>query len=426
MTKIITKTTMRSLKIIIALLLLMNVGFVEGQNLFYYATHPNGKTGERLFPEDSNGDVFFSDIIEIPYSADTIMAVIDEFLLSKDELDRFEVDRVSKSPRKSSYKVQLNIGRGSWGIEVMGTPIFGFTRDASQIKFNCLIEYRNGKYKYTLNNFETNRRTIRGNAKNDGQPNIIHWHRVNSLKNERDSYIANNGKDNRKAKEFIYDCNTQIAYEECLYIAEYEATKAFVESLKNINFSDDFSDESFSKSTAEVSLENMPQGRNTSFSSLGDGFYTMSGTGKPIYVAQTDIKDVDWSTFKGNLMDKGNNVYIRPNIYDRAFERAGVEELIKQVTVDGFWNVVNDKRKAHFIIVYYVNLDGRDTAGIFIQDVTGSKHIDHLSGSQKYASESINENRDKAKSIYLDAIYPLLKKIEEKKYPKNIRVFNVE
>ena len=67
---------MRYIKFIIVSFFLLNVGMANSQNLQYYATNPNGIMGEKLFPEDENGDVCFSDIIEEPYSIDSIMSVV--------------------------------------------------------------------------------------------------------------------------------------------------------------------------------------------------------------------------------------------------------------------------------------------------------------------------------------------------------------
>lgn len=155
------------------------------QNLLHYAISSNGEKGDCLFPEDEAGNVVFSSIIDVPCSADSIMLIVDDYISAQNISEKCVVNNLSKSSRTSTYSIQLNIGKQLWGVEYWGSPLFVFARDASHVKFKCIIEARNGKYKYSLVDFETNRRTIRGAAKNDGQPNVIHWQRVNSLTKEK-------------------------------------------------------------------------------------------------------------------------------------------------------------------------------------------------------------------------------------------------
>lgn len=164
-------------------------------------------------------------------------------------------------------------------------------------------------------------------------------------------------------------------------------------------------------SSSEKNLNKMIQGRNFSFSLFGDGFFTQSGN--------TEIQSADLvSNYKGFLLEKGCNVFITSD--DHHYEQAGAQELIKQIMIDGFWNVVDDINQAHFVFKYYVNLEGRDKAYIVVMTPKGDTKLDlACTGS----SESANENREVARDMYLAKIMPLYKKIETKKYPKSLNEF---
>ncbi len=392
---------------------------VGAQNLLHYAITTNGARGECLFPEDASGNVVFTDIRDVPCAADTIMMIVDDYIMSKNVNEKCEVSKLSGSTRTSTYSIKMNIGKQLWGIEYWGTPLFAFYKDASVVNFKCIIEARNGKFKYSLVNFETNRNTIRGEAKNDGQPNIIHWQRVNSLKHERDSYASTHDVNKRSVKEELYDFNSQIAYEACLYQAEYDAVKNFEEGLKNLKFEDEFMDFSQTNTDSERALSNAIQGRNFSFSVFGNGFFTQSGQAGSINDSyESKINDSNYNNYRGFLMEKGNNVYVDSG--SSIFEQAGAQELIKQIIIDGFWNVVGNRRKAHFVIKYTVNLEGRDKG--YVVFTTPREDIGEIVGFGS-TSESSNDNRELARDVYLKNIVPLQKKIEAKKYPKKLLQF---
>ena len=86
--------------------------------------------------------------------------------------------------------------------------------------------------------------------------------------------------------------------------------------------------------------------------------------------------------------------------------------------IDGFWNVVDDLSQAHFILKYYVDLEGRDKAHILVMTPNGNIQKSLASSG---SSESSNENREVARNLYLNSIMPLYKSIERGKYPKTIK-----
>ena len=386
------------------------------QNLLHYAQSANGEVGECLFPKGNDGKVFFSDIISFPHAADSIIMAADNFMMKMNIMDGYRIESVSSSPSMKTYSVQLEVGKQNWGIEHFGSPLFIIQRDASHVKFKCVIEAKQGRYKYSMLDFETNRNTIRGEAKNDGDPNIIHWQRVNSLTKERDQYIAKHDPEKRQSKEIIYDYNSQIAYESSLYLAEYAAFKRIVDGLAHLNF---FEDDFEEVSTADSDNSTVAFAQGTDSSILGNVFFSHSSIDQN---TPAIAQPVDLSDYHGFLLGKGNQVYVTSGEPD--YEIAGAQELIKQISIDGFWTPVNRLDLAHFVIEYHVNLEGRDKAYVTIHDPQNNLVCSKT--WTKGASESVNENREVARSLYLDSLLPLQQMIEKGKFPKYLEIFNIE
>ena len=119
--------------------------------------------------------------------------------------------------------------------------------------------------------------------------------------------------------------------------------------------------------------------------------------------------------------DKGHNVFITSG--DRLFELSGAQELVKQTMIDGFWNVVDDIKLAHFVMRYEVTLEGRDKAYLYFSTPNSNNEVKISSTG---GSESIIDNREIARRLYLNSVFPMYKKIEEKNYPKQFSVFGIK
>lgn len=389
------------------------------QNMLHYALNSNGEKEWTLFPENANGEVVISSIVEAPFSADTILVAADSYITSLNAPGNCEVKTVTKSNIKNVYSVQLNVGKQLWAIEYFGSPLFVINRDVSHVKFTCVIEARKGKYRYSLIDFETNRRTLPGEAKNDGQPNTIHWQRVNSILRLRKQYCLSHNTSNRKAKEDVYSYNEAIAEETYLYFDEFNTVKRFEEGLKKLTFAvDDFED--------LETKETVKEDKDLVLKEIGDGIYCRE------FLTQTDpnfnfsfienhAKIEKKPVTNGSLLGKGNNVFVTSG--GENYEQSGAQELKKQIYIDNFWNVVNDVKSAHFVIEYHVNTNGKDKAYIILKSPDRGCQSDEL--FRKGSSESMSENREVAKYIYKYYLKPLQKKIETNKIPKTLNMFDV-
>ena len=96
-------------------------------------------------------------------------------------------------------------------------------RALSKISFDVTIEPRQGKYRYLLTNFNTERYRIRGAGKSEGQSNFIHWQRVYSLTKE----MPRRGK-KRKSYEKLME------REKALYQAEYDTVQKVIAELESL------------------------------------------------------------------------------------------------------------------------------------------------------------------------------------------------
>ena len=212
--------------------LLILFGFIfsvnsNAQNLQHVAFDTNGPVGECLFPQNEDGDIVFSDIVECEFSADTIMGLAKEFIYSIQKKYNAKTSNLLEGITKVACDLELKIGKKTITVGRIGT----WEKEASTINFNLVIDIRKGKYRYTLTDFVTDRYRIPGDGKDQGPSNMIHWQRVNSLtremgharKGERDRYQA------------------MINFEDQLYHAEYDAIQDVIDGLKKITvIEDDF------------------------------------------------------------------------------------------------------------------------------------------------------------------------------------------
>lgn len=184
------------------------------QNLMNVAFDTNGPMGECLFPQNADGEIVFSGVVESNYPADTIMGLAKEFLYSISKKYKANTSNMLEGVTKMACDIELKVGKkyisvGAWNSSNIGT----WEKAASTVQFSIMLEIRNHKYRYTLSNFITDRYRIPGEGKDQGPSNMIHWQRVNSLQKE---------KKNRHLIEF----------ENVLYQAEYNAVQDVLKGLE--------------------------------------------------------------------------------------------------------------------------------------------------------------------------------------------------
>lgn len=212
-------------KIILFVLLCVCMG-ISAQNLNWRAFDTNGPMGECLFPQNDNGEIIISDIVLCDMSADSIMGLAKEFMYNINKQLNANCKIELEGTTKIACRVKLPIGNEFFPIGSLVT----LERSHSEVAFDLAIEVRKGKYKYTLSNFFTERRRIPGEGKNDGQSNMIHWQRVNSLTKE----MPSKGKKREEYEKMIED-------EKITYQAEYKAVQMVIEKLKTFTvISEDF------------------------------------------------------------------------------------------------------------------------------------------------------------------------------------------
>ena len=197
---------------------------VFGQNAHDAEFDTNGPVGDVLFPEDEAGNVVITEVVTASYQVDTLKGLAVEFLNLEDQSDRVSVSNINTGITKITAKVEMKVGSRMWENPApFAAPI---EKPRSVVEFSLIIDFRDGKYKYTLTNFQTDRWRIKGDGEDNGPSNRIHWQRVNSINKDFK-------RKNTRAE--------MIAEEEEAYREEYEAVMAFVEKLKSFAvISEDF------------------------------------------------------------------------------------------------------------------------------------------------------------------------------------------
>lgn len=327
-----------------------------------------------LFPVE-NGVTQFKYTQSVVENAENVLENVENVISNWTTRSNCKIKTTTSGRKSMSYAVQLSCGR-----EVL----FFFERAASKVKFNCSVSFINGVYTVQLSNFETNRNNIRGEAKNDGDPNYIQWQRVNSLLKEYCNEVKNYNPSSRKHRRIAYEYNNRIAYECGLYAQEWNMLKQFIDDLVGAP-----NNESASNAVPVVFDYN-------------------------IYELKDDLP---FGNFKTRFVEEGKEVFAKALPTDKIkvfvyggssdYEQAGAAEIIKNIVIDSYASIVNTHEQADYSIGYVVDTSGRDKAIVTITDKDG-KRMAHKS---KSASENVAENIEIAESIYSSCVAKFLKQL---------------
>lgn len=176
-----------------------------------------------FLPEDSNGRVFISGVVEVPYSADTIISLTKDFEVEIDHWKYCDTSDKYYGLSKISFITELGVGERVVDLGIVGEV----TKPKSIVKFLLTLEVRDGKYRYTMTDFKTERWRIRGDGPDDGPSNEMHRQRVACINGYPKKYKG------IPREEYL-------AEEEDSLKAEYEVVMKFVKEVENMcnRFSD--------------------------------------------------------------------------------------------------------------------------------------------------------------------------------------------
>ncbi len=193
-----------------------------------YATYSFGTQQMEyvLFPQDEYGNVSFSDTIQCNSSKSELQNKFILLIYDLEHLHNIDISDLLKVDGAIRFTAEIPVGGRYISVGVCSSDNIGtFKQSLSTVEFLVSITYIDNQFAYSLNNFETRRRRIQGEAKENGKPNIINWQRINSLIKERKEY---EGKKSKRARK-NYDEKTQlIESEKNQYQAEYDAVKFFI------------------------------------------------------------------------------------------------------------------------------------------------------------------------------------------------------
>ena len=179
-----------------------------GQNLMNYAFDTNGPVGDVLFDQNDNGEIVYSGVVEVPFSADTLFGLAKEFLYDLEKKFGAEVSDRFEGVTKVACDIELPVGTRFIDVGYVG--VWG--KAASTVSFNLVIDIRPGRYRYTLSRFVTDR-----------------W-RVNSRTKE----LA----ETRSAKK-KEELSEMLERERMAYSGEYNAVMDFIHGLESFTSIDD-------------------------------------------------------------------------------------------------------------------------------------------------------------------------------------------
>lgn len=202
------------------------------QSITHVAFDTNGPVGESLFPTDDNGNIVYTGIINCKYSSDTIKSLCQEWIYDLEHIQKISINDLFVGITKINFELEIPVGEDYFSIGDIGT----FKRHKSQVTCLCSIEIRNGKYRYSLRNFYTNRRHIPGEAKSEGPSNMIHWQRLNSLQKELDELMNRNSRNTEDISEY----KNLIEAEKLSYKSEYDAVCKIIQEIKEFTVIEDF------------------------------------------------------------------------------------------------------------------------------------------------------------------------------------------
>lgn len=373
--------------------LIIGLASISGiaQNYNATAFNINGEKRPLLFKENAKGEIVYSEIINLNADAAQIRQSVKNYINDQKGQHNLDVTYEVDNSQKLVAKIVYPINKTYWAVEIWGSPVVSGLRDASRNTFKCTVEFLNNKFRYTFSDFWTDNQRISGEAKDNGPTNVIYQQRLNSLQKVYDDYASSHNAEKRSVKEKLYDYQAAIDFEKNQYACEYASIMDFINGLKKVKIFDANGDfEQNADSTEDMDLK------------------------KP--------KALDLSNYHGNLLAKGNCVYVNDEGLE-PYEQAGVQELVKQITIDGFWKVVPLRSMAHFVLEYHMSTEGRDHAWLELHSVYNSIICKDMPGNHEGSSESLEDNHESARSLYFSVINPLYDKIEKNKGGKVLSMF---
>lgn len=344
----------------------------------------SGEERYMLFPQGNDGRVRMVDTIRCEASASEISDAVKSFFVQMDMRKDVDVDQEKSTMNRWVYEIQIEFDEYYFDVQ-SHDGLFGWDRDdASEVELVCDVFFQDHLCIVTLSDFETDRVTLRGDAKSDGDPNWIHWQRVGCLQQELNRIKS----DSRRAREKQYDLQRQIEREHYWYANEYNSVNTLLEGLRMT-----LSPETFGRGTYDL--------------------HPVDAVYEPF--PKENVVLSDRSNYHGSLLAKGNYVYVSSG--GESYEKAGRAELVKQIALDGFWQVVDRREDAQFVIEYYLETKGSDYGYLNICDVSGEHRVTKMPGNRASSNESASGNREAARALYFKVLCKLQKKIEKGTLP---------
>ena len=165
----------------------------------------------------SIGKVFITGVVEVSFSADTIIGLTKGFEEEVGHWKNFDTGDKYFEMSKISFITEIGVG-----VKYVDVPFVGLIeKPQSIVKRLLTLEVKDGKHRYTLSDFETERWQIRGDVPSSGPSNEMHRQRAACIKGYRNKVHG------ITREEYLDE-------EEKSLPAEYEAVMAFVKVVENM------------------------------------------------------------------------------------------------------------------------------------------------------------------------------------------------
>lgn len=225
------KVEMRKLFLLLICTFIIGVETINSQTVQtvftqqFRAFDTNGPMGDCLFPIDTAGLIVYQGVDTSDYKKEELESMFIRFIQQLENIGIYDIRELESGKR---YDINISVGK-----ELVNIGYAQWERDKSTVRCHVKLEYKDGRYRYTVNPYETNRWTIKGEGKSDGHPNVLHWQRVNSLTKEQEEFASKHNLKREKFQREYNEYTARIAEENSSYQAEYDAVTLLVSRISN-------------------------------------------------------------------------------------------------------------------------------------------------------------------------------------------------
>lgn len=184
-----------------------------------------GAKSSILFPEDKAGFADFQEVVQCPETSQADIYTAIENWLNKQILQYgMEIKDKYTSANQIAFRAEVGVGQKLIGTPAAATFVeLQWETSESDLAFLCIIDIKEGRFRYHFMEITSDRWRLRGDAEGEGPINDIHWQRVNCLTRDMKDTCSD-----RKKKEF----QSEIDAEWRIYKMEAKVMEELISTLR--------------------------------------------------------------------------------------------------------------------------------------------------------------------------------------------------